>query len=139
MSKSRGQTLVEFAICMPIFVLLIFSLIEGGRFMFTWVLLSEATREGIRAAVLPSTTSTTTIVNQANGLAKYAPGFSTSGVSVYKNGTPVPTDPGTFTKNRGDTMKVQITYTFQFLTGSGLLPFANNYPITTATQMWAEG
>ena len=132
--RRRGQTLVEFALTFPVFILLFFSLVEGGRLMFTWVLLSEATRDGARTAVLPSTTSTTTITTKVNEFAKYAPGFSTSSVTVSRNGTEVS---GSFTKSRGDTMKVQIVYTFAFLSGN-TLPFVSR-EIITYMERRAEG
>lgn len=131
--RNRGQTLVEFALTFPVFILLIFSLIEGGRLMFTWVLLSEASREGARTAVLPNTASTTTISSRVAEIAGFAPGFAANNLAVYKNGTAVS---GVFAKTRGDTMKVQIDYTFTFLSGT-LLPFTTR-AITTATEMRAE-
>ena len=46
--RARGQTLVEFALILPIFLLLLFGLIDGGRFVFTDSILSQAAREGAR-------------------------------------------------------------------------------------------
>jgi Flp pilus assembly protein TadG len=46
----RGQTLVEFALVMPIFLLGIFGLIDGSRLVFLNSTLSQAAREGVRLA-----------------------------------------------------------------------------------------
>ena len=46
--KMRGQTLVEFALILPIFLLLLFGLIDMGRFVYMHTTLSQATREAAR-------------------------------------------------------------------------------------------
>ncbi len=56
--RSRGQALVEFALLAPVFFLVLFAIIEAGRFMFYYEVLNNATREGARYA----------IVNGANSL-----------------------------------------------------------------------
>ena len=50
--------MVEFAMVAPIFFLVLFAIIEGGRFIFYYEALNHATREGARDA----------IVNGANSL-----------------------------------------------------------------------
>lgn len=51
-SRSRGQALVEFALVAPWFFLLLFAIIEGGRFVFFYEVLNNATREGARYAII---------------------------------------------------------------------------------------
>lgn len=46
--RRTGQSLVEFAIVLPIFLLLLFGLIDIGRFVYSVNALSEAAREGTR-------------------------------------------------------------------------------------------
>jgi Flp pilus assembly protein TadG len=46
--RARGQSLVEFALVFPIFLLLLFGLIDIGRFVYTANALNEAAREGAR-------------------------------------------------------------------------------------------
>ena len=48
--QSRGQTLVEFALIMPIFLLGVFGLIDGSRLVYMNSTLSQAAREGARTA-----------------------------------------------------------------------------------------
>jgi len=50
--RSRGQALVEFALVAPLFFLLLFAIIEGGRFVFFYEVLNSATREGARYAII---------------------------------------------------------------------------------------
>lgn len=47
----RGQTLVEFALTLPILLLLMFGVIEFGRIFQAWVTLQNAARTAIRYAV----------------------------------------------------------------------------------------
>lgn len=47
-NRRRGQGLVEFALVIPIFLLILFGLIDVGRFVFLSSSLSQAAREGAR-------------------------------------------------------------------------------------------
>jgi hypothetical protein len=51
-SSRRGQTLVEFAIILPLLLLIIFGVIDLGRAFYTSVVLSNVAREGARFAAL---------------------------------------------------------------------------------------
>lgn len=46
--RTRGQALVEFALVVPLFLLVVFGIIDGGRLIFINNSLSEATRDGAR-------------------------------------------------------------------------------------------
>lgn len=50
--KQRGAAAVEFAVVAPVFVLLIFGMIEYGRMVMVQQMLTNASREGARRAVL---------------------------------------------------------------------------------------
>jgi len=52
-----GQALVEFTLVAPIFILLLFGIIEGGRFVFYYETLANATREGARFAIVNGSNS----------------------------------------------------------------------------------
>ena len=49
-TASRGQALVEMAFVLPLFLLLVFGLIDLGRFVLSDSILSQAAREGARVA-----------------------------------------------------------------------------------------
>jgi len=49
---ARGQTLVEFALIFPLLLTVLFGVVEGGRFVFTDSILSQAAREGARLAAV---------------------------------------------------------------------------------------
>ena len=54
---TRGQALAEFALVAPLFFLLVFGIIEAGRFILYYETLSNATREGARYAIVQGSNS----------------------------------------------------------------------------------
>ncbi len=50
--RTRGQALVEFSLVAPILFLLLFSVVEFGRYIYYSNVLSDATREGTRYAIV---------------------------------------------------------------------------------------
>lgn len=70
-ARSRGQALAEFALVAPIFFLILFSIIDFGRYVYYVQILNNAAREGARYA----------IVHGSNGIPSSgppAPGFTSS-------------------------------------------------------------
>jgi Flp pilus assembly protein TadG len=53
----KGATLVEFAIVVPIYLLLVFGIIEYGRMIMVQQVITNAAREGARVGVLDNSTS----------------------------------------------------------------------------------
>lgn len=66
--RSPGQSLVEFALVLPIFLLLLFGLIDGARLIYQHTVLSQAAREGARVASV-----------EASWIGKSGSGCGTSG------------------------------------------------------------
>ncbi|HET9457880.1 MAG TPA: TadE/TadG family type IV pilus assembly protein [Candidatus Limnocylindrales bacterium] len=116
-ARSRGQALAEFVIVAPIFFLLLFAIIDFGRYVYYVQILNNAAREGARYA----------IVHGADGIPKTGPPHDPSGAAVidvvrnYAIGvigledatvlTIVPTwDPDN--NNRGTKVTVEVTYDF---------------------------
>ncbi len=50
--SEKGQSLVEFALILPVLLLLVFGIIEFGRALNTYLIISNASREGARYAVV---------------------------------------------------------------------------------------
>jgi Flp pilus assembly protein TadG len=57
----RGQSTVEFAIVATIFFTMLFGIIEGGRMLFTYHQVTNASREGARYAVAHGIASDTQV------------------------------------------------------------------------------
>ena len=138
--RHGGQALAEFALVVPVFFALLLLTFEGGRLLFTWSCLTEASREGARTAVLASTTSTTSIVNTTLDLSAWS-GVTAANISVSRNGSAVS---GPFSKQRGDQVAVTINFTYTVFIAQSLgpnwpgLPFTS-LPMKVRTQMRAEG
>jgi Flp pilus assembly protein TadG len=65
--RQGGQSLVEFALVAPLFFLILFAIIEAGRFIYYYETLSNATREGARYAIVNGSRSLTGSTGPATG------------------------------------------------------------------------
>jgi Flp pilus assembly protein TadG len=55
--KRRGAAVVEFAVVAPVFITLVFGMIEYGRMVMVQQMLTNGSREGARVGVLDGTTT----------------------------------------------------------------------------------
>jgi Flp pilus assembly protein TadG len=74
----RGAAAVEFAFVAPVFFLFVFGMIEYGRMVMVQQILTNASREGARQAVLDGAT-TSAVTSAVNN---YLTGSSVSGATV---------------------------------------------------------
>ncbi len=83
--KRRGAAAVEFAVVAPVFLLLVFGMIEYGRMVMVQQVITNASREGARAGVLDGSSNADVlgVVNQ------YLTSGSISGATI----TVTPTNP----------------------------------------------
>ena len=61
--RARGQTLVEFALVIPIFLLLLFALLDFGRVIYAQQTITNDAREGARKGLVAANDTT---INQAS-------------------------------------------------------------------------
>ncbi len=54
LKSDRGQSLVEFALTLPMLLVVMFMVTEFGRALFQYNVLAQAAREGVRVAVVSS-------------------------------------------------------------------------------------
>ena len=126
----RGQTLVEFALVVMIFLVVMFGLLEFARALWTWNTIVQATRAGARFAVveIPNNANDDAIknyvvyLNSAGTGDPVLPGLTTSNVTVsfqqinlstgaYQNPPGSPPN-----KYQADVVRVGITgYNFNFI------------------------
>ena len=62
--RSRGQSLAEFSLAIPLFMLVFLAIAEGGYYVAATTIVSSATHEGARLGVLESTSSRAVIRNR---------------------------------------------------------------------------
>jgi Flp pilus assembly protein TadG len=65
---ARGQSLVEFALALPILLLLLLGMVDFSRLLFTYISLANGAREMARVAAVTSVTSDATAINAFNNL-----------------------------------------------------------------------
>jgi TadE-like protein len=144
---SLGQAMVEFALVAPIFFLLLFSIVEAGRFIFYYETLSNATREGARFAIVngantlgcpsgPPAPSTSACDAPGNNVVarvrEAAVGMPGAGVSVQRCWWYTACDFGTHGDGdnaRGATVTVAASYTYR-----SLIPLVPLPPITVTAE-----
>ena len=80
--KQRGAAAVEFAVVAPVFVLLIFGMIEYGRMVMVQQMLTNASREGARRAVLEGATESDVRTVVTNYLDPANISVSTSDITI---------------------------------------------------------
>jgi Flp pilus assembly protein TadG len=57
--RRHGQALVEFALILPVFLLIIFGVFDAGRLIFTYNTISNASRSAARVAIVNQSTAGT--------------------------------------------------------------------------------
>jgi len=80
----RGAAVVEFALVAPLFILLVFGMIEFGRMVMVQQVLTNASREGARLAVLDGSTT----ANVQTTVNSYLASSSITGANVTVNPNP---------------------------------------------------
>ena len=111
-----GQSLAEFAIVAPLFIIMVFGIIDFSLGLKAWLTVSNASREGARVLVLGQSCSQVT--SQAQTVAQGLAGVS---VSIT---------PATCTGNSGDPMTVTVSYTYNSVTPLGRFVQRLSGPIT---------
>jgi len=143
-----GQAMVEFALVVPIFMLLVIGVIEFGRAWNLQQTITDAAREGARRAVVFDPTLTVAEVQTAVKAKIQAAGFdSTLATIVWQDctaGTGSCTALANFNAlNRGDVLNVQVRMPYRFIFLKPLMNLANtssngSLTLQTATQMRKE-
>jgi len=136
---ARGQSLVEFALVLPVFLLLLFGVIDGGRAIFAYNQMSQVTRAVARA----STTcfDTTPACDQTSGPIASSIASQAAGYQSPVTWTVQCVDPTTGTVlggatpcSPGDLVRVSIAASFSLLT-----PIASSFgPVNVGSKTEQE-
>ena len=126
----RGATMVEFAMVVPLFVLLLIGIIDFGRYFFVQHTLQFATREGTRLALVGGTlvddqgnplNRVDSIIKEIKDNASLAIDPSEISISIFPINPATYTDPSGWQGQQnaggaGDYMRVRTRYTYKWLT-----------------------
>jgi Flp pilus assembly protein TadG len=152
-NRRRGQAMVEFALVIPIFMLVLSGILDFGFALFSRMTVINAAREGARAAVMVSDTTTIPLVAQTNAVAAAAQGGLAVTVSTSADVTCLlttvsassPPACGNWTKydkitnptgpQSGDSVSVTVHYTYHTFFP---LAFGTTFELTSTVQMVIE-
>ena len=124
-NSDRGAAAVEFALLLPLLVLLIFGMIDFGRAINAQITITQAAREGARVLALPGGTTVEADGNAAyqdraiaagTGLGLQASGPLSFVTDQPDKATPSETGCPSGSAATGDDAVVKVTYTFTFIT-----------------------
>lgn len=107
-ARDRGAAAVEFALCLPLLLLLVFGIIDFGRALNAQITLTQAAREGVRLAALGY--SNAEVVARAQAA---APGLSGVSVTIARSCAPG--------AGPAADAQVDVSYSFQFVTPVGAI------------------
>jgi Flp pilus assembly protein TadG len=102
--KRLGAAAVEFAIVAPLFFLLVFGMIEFGRMVMIQQVITNASREGARKAVLDGASSSNVKSSVVTYMANGGVTIATSNVTIN------PTDPTTAAAGSPVTVTVSVPF-----------------------------
>ena len=106
--RERGQSMVEFALLLPIFLVVIFIIVDFGVGISRWVILTNSTREGARLGAVGASTAEiqVKVATTSNSL------LDEADVNVYYLDKDDNGDPG----DRGDSVVVESDYEYGLIT-----------------------
>lgn len=119
-SRETGQALVEFAMIAPFMFLLLFALVDFGRAFYTWLVVTNAAREGARvAATQQDTNAVVTRINDSIS------GLNSGALQITLTNVQGP---------RGQPVEVDLVYDFAFVSPLGeMINFVSGGSITDPT------
>jgi Flp pilus assembly protein TadG len=122
--SQKGQAAVEFALVLPMFIILVFSIMEFSRLWETVSVLTSAAREGARAAAVTAPPDVTAATNAAQNI------LTAGNIS---NATITLAGP-----NAANEVIVTVSITYTPLTGN-IVPGVGSMTLTRSTTMHWEG
>lgn len=131
LSATSGQALVEFALVVPILLILVLGVIDFGRAWHAYQVITDAAREGARLAVVARTPSATPAdvdgaVRDALSRRNLPSGSGTTAVTVGLVQPAPPAAPLVWPGEPGNQVTVQVNQDFNFLFVGPLLRWATD-------------
>ncbi len=110
----KGQALVEFALLVPIFLVLMFAIVDFGMGFHSWITVTNSAREGARIGAVQATTAqietrvrdTSDLINEDTKM--------TVTVGCGPSSDPPPT--GTCPSQPGESVVVRVDYDYDLIT-----------------------
>jgi len=122
----QGQALVELALVLPLLIILIMGTMEFGRIFHSYLLITNASREGARAGVVNKT--------DAEIKTKVKDAAATLGLTDDQ----ITITPAQSYRTRGVPLTVKVDYTVSLITPVLDAFVPNPFPLTASTTMRVE-
>lgn len=126
LSGRRGQALVETALMLPILILILMGIVEFGRILNAYLIITNASREGARCAVVHSTD--VEIQSAVNNLTS----------TLNQSDVTLTITPDFVNRTSGSSVTVTVDYSINIITPLMRAIIPNPYPINSTTVMRAE-
>lgn len=134
--NQSGTSVVEFAIVLPLLLILIFGIVEFSILFYDKAMLTNASREGARAGIVFSVPKIT-IPQIQSVVNNYCQSYLITFGSTPNLTTVVTPDPTTLVS--GDPLTVTVTYNYSFLVLPNFITFLiNPIPLSAITVMRME-
>lgn len=116
--SQRGASAVEFALVLPILIVLLFGIVEFGLLMYNKAVITNASREGARAGIVFSPRPDETAIK------KVVSDYADAHVVTFDSSKPKPST--SLGSNGscdafGDNLEVNVSYPYQFLVFSRIV------------------
>jgi Flp pilus assembly protein TadG len=137
MTNNRGQGLVEFALILPLLLLLLLGIIEFGIAVYAYNTTANVGREVARYGVVhPDPTAIAYWIDEEGGFSPEIQRWTTGLITSTLMITPTCASTGPLS----NTVQVTVTYKHQFLTGPVIIALGGNdeLDLQTVTTMFAE-
>lgn len=131
----RGQSLAEFALVIPVFLLIVLAIAEGGYYVAATTIVSHATHEGARQGVVESTSDLAAVTSRVKDAAGPIVSVADGDVSFELNDG-VCDDACYSGRVSGDRLAVTTQYAHRPLAGyvfDGL-----TFPANAEAELWVE-
>lgn len=103
LKNQKGQSLVEFALILPILLLLVMAILQFAMMLNSYLTIENASREGARAGIVGSSDAE---IEQL---------IITTSPSLDSENLTVRITPGETDRKSGDTLTVNVTYNYEFI------------------------
>ena len=137
LKNCKGAVMVEFAIVLPLLLILVFGIIEFGVLLYDKAMITNASREGARAGIVYAFPNRITAAQISAVVQNYTTGnMITFGAAANPT---INVTPG-ICANAGDTLSVKVTYQYKFLVLPKLpyLNLSNTLNLSATTIMRCE-
>jgi len=126
--RSDGQALVEFALLVPLLVIIILVIIEFGRIWMTMNVLASAAREGARVAAVTSASSFPNPAQVQTAVDNVLTAADITGATITTTGP-----------NAANQVTVRVQITYSVVTGSFVPGLSSSMPLSRSVVMHWEG